>query len=94
MTQTVTERLGQGAVDALHQAIQIAWQAGYDQAVSDMNKIKTWAADVHFALPLSQILRWMIENEYYTFSPSCLIHVCRRWANGPFACLYARKERR
>jgi hypothetical protein len=40
MTQTITERLGQGAVDALHQAIQIAWQAGYDQAVSDMNSDK------------------------------------------------------
>ena len=40
MTQTVTDKLGQTAVDALHQAIQIAWQAGYDQALSDMNSDK------------------------------------------------------
>ena len=40
MTQTVTDKLGQTAVDALHHAIQIAWQAGYDQALSDMNSDK------------------------------------------------------
>jgi hypothetical protein len=40
MTQTITEKLGQTAVDAIHQAVQIAWQAGYDQAVADMNSDK------------------------------------------------------
>jgi hypothetical protein len=40
MTQTVTETLGHKAIDALHEAIQIAWQAGYEQALKDVNQDK------------------------------------------------------
>jgi hypothetical protein len=40
MTQTITEKLGERATDALHEAIRIAWQAGYDQALSDLKQDK------------------------------------------------------
>lgn len=33
MTKTLTETIGEQATDALHEAIRIAWQAGYDQAL-------------------------------------------------------------
>jgi hypothetical protein len=36
MTLSITEKLGMHAVDALHEAIGKAWQAGYDQAVKDL----------------------------------------------------------
>jgi len=32
----MTEQLGERATDALHEAIRIAWQAGYDQALEDI----------------------------------------------------------
>ena len=40
MTQTITEKLGERATDALHEAIRIAWQAGYDQALNDLKQDK------------------------------------------------------
>jgi len=36
MTLSITEKLGIHAVDALHEAIGKAWQAGYDQAIRDI----------------------------------------------------------
>jgi hypothetical protein len=36
MTKSMTEQLGERATDALHEAIRIAWQAGYDQALADI----------------------------------------------------------
>lgn len=36
MTKTITEAIGEHATDALHEAIRIAWQAGYDQALIDL----------------------------------------------------------
>jgi len=38
MSQSMTERLGQRAVDSLHEALGIAWQAGYDQALLDLQR--------------------------------------------------------
>ena len=35
MTQSLTEIIGQQATDALHEAIRVAWQAGYDAALMD-----------------------------------------------------------
>jgi len=32
----MTEQSGERATDALHEAIRIAWQAGYDQALEDI----------------------------------------------------------
>jgi hypothetical protein len=40
MTLSITEKIGQIAVDALHEAIGKAWQAGYDKAVEDLMKDK------------------------------------------------------
>ena len=36
MAKTLTETIGQHATDALHEAIRVAWQAGYDQAMIDL----------------------------------------------------------
>jgi hypothetical protein len=36
MPKSMTEQLGERATDALHEAIRIAWQAGYDQALMDL----------------------------------------------------------
>jgi hypothetical protein len=36
MTQSFTEKLMQPAVDQIQSALQIAYQAGYDQAMIDM----------------------------------------------------------
>jgi hypothetical protein len=36
MTLSITEKLGLHAVDAVHEAIGKAWQAGYDQAMKDI----------------------------------------------------------
>jgi uncharacterized protein (DUF2267 family) len=36
MPKSMTEQLGERATDALHEAIRIAWQAGYDQALTDL----------------------------------------------------------
>jgi len=36
MSKSMTEQLGERATDALHEAIRIAWQAGYDQALADI----------------------------------------------------------
>ena len=36
MTKTITEAIGERTTDALHEAIRIAWQAGYDQALIDL----------------------------------------------------------
>ena len=40
MTLSITEKLGLHAVDALHEAIGKAWQAGYDQATQDLTMDK------------------------------------------------------
>jgi uncharacterized protein (DUF2267 family) len=34
---TMTELIAQRTIDGLHEAIRVAWQAGYDQAMCDMN---------------------------------------------------------
>ena len=36
MAKSLTETIGQPATDALHEAIRVAWQAGYDQALIDL----------------------------------------------------------
>jgi hypothetical protein len=36
MAKSLTETIGEKATDALHEAIRIAWQAGYDQALADI----------------------------------------------------------
>jgi hypothetical protein len=38
MTQSMTEKIGTKAVDALHEAIGIAWQAGYDKALQHVQE--------------------------------------------------------
>jgi uncharacterized protein (DUF2267 family) len=38
MSRTLTETIGEHATNALHEAIRIAWQAGYDQALIDMQE--------------------------------------------------------
>jgi hypothetical protein len=35
MTQSLTEVIGEQATNALHEAIRVAWQAGYDAALMD-----------------------------------------------------------
>ena len=35
MTQSLTEVIGEQATNALHEAIRVAWQAGYDCALMD-----------------------------------------------------------
>lgn len=35
MSKSLTEVIGEQATDALHEAIRVAWQAGYDQALLD-----------------------------------------------------------
>jgi hypothetical protein len=35
VSRTLTETIGEHATNALHEAIRIAWQAGYDQAIID-----------------------------------------------------------
>jgi hypothetical protein len=35
MTQSLTEIIGEQATNALHEAIRVAWQAGYDAALMD-----------------------------------------------------------
>jgi len=35
MTQSLTETIAEQATDALHEAIRVAWQAGYDCALMD-----------------------------------------------------------
>ena len=35
MTQSLTEVIGEQATNALHEAIRVAWQAGYDAALTD-----------------------------------------------------------
>ena len=39
MTQSLTEIIGEQATNALHEAIRVAWQAGYDAALMDENAI-------------------------------------------------------
>jgi hypothetical protein len=36
MTMTMTELIAQKTIDGLHEAIRVAWQAGYDQAMADL----------------------------------------------------------
>jgi flagellar biosynthesis/type III secretory pathway protein FliH len=36
MAKSLTDTIGERATDALHEAIRIAWQAGYDQALIDL----------------------------------------------------------
>ena len=38
MTKRLTEVIGEQATDALHEAIRVAWQAGYDQALLDLDQ--------------------------------------------------------
>jgi len=38
---STTERIGQKAKDAIDLTVQLAWQAGYDQAVKDMEEIES-----------------------------------------------------
>lgn len=38
MTLSLTETIAQPATDALHEAIRVAWQSGYDQALLDMQE--------------------------------------------------------
>jgi flagellar biosynthesis/type III secretory pathway protein FliH len=38
VSRTLTETIGEHATNALHEAIRIAWQAGYDQALIDMQE--------------------------------------------------------
>jgi len=38
MTQSFSERLAQPALDQIQHALQIAYQAGYDQALLDMQE--------------------------------------------------------
>jgi len=52
----MTEQLGERATDALHEAIRIAWQAGYDQALTDINKGQDFGG--------GRILRRMINGEF------------------------------
>ena len=37
MTQSLTQVIGEQATNALHEAIRVAWQAGYDCALMDWN---------------------------------------------------------
>ena len=37
---STTERIGQKAKDTIDLTVQLAWQAGYDQAVKDMEEIE------------------------------------------------------
>ncbi len=49
MTQSLTEVIGEQATNALHEAIRVAWQAGYDAALMD-NKEQGLAdlAEAHY----------------------------------------------
>jgi len=38
MGKSLTETIGEQATDALHEAIRVAWQAGYDQALIHMQE--------------------------------------------------------
>ena len=42
MTQSLTQVIGEQATNALHEAIRVAWQAGYDAALMD-NKEQQFA---------------------------------------------------
>jgi len=46
MAKSLTETIGQPATDALHEAIRIAWQAGYDQALIDLQNHEHHIADL------------------------------------------------
>ena len=45
MTQSLTEVIGEQATNALHEAIRVAWQAGYDAALMD-NKEQELAVEM------------------------------------------------
>jgi hypothetical protein len=46
MAKTLTETIGQPATDALHEAIRVAWQAGYDQALIDLQNHEQHISDI------------------------------------------------
>jgi hypothetical protein len=42
MSLSLTETIAQPATDALHEAIRVAWQAGYDCALMDADKTEQY----------------------------------------------------
>jgi hypothetical protein len=44
MALSNAEKIAQKTTDALHEAIRLAWQAGYDQALQDMVRDKDFGA--------------------------------------------------
>jgi hypothetical protein len=47
MTQSLTQTIAEQATDALHEAIRVAWQAGYDCALMDDYK-KAVNVEAHY----------------------------------------------
>lgn len=46
MAKSLTEVIGQPAVDQIHEAIRVAWQAGYDQAMIDLQNHEQHLNDI------------------------------------------------
>lgn len=57
MSLSPTEQLGQPVMDAIHRAIQVAWQAGYDKAMEDITGDKDFGG--------GRVLRRRIAGELF-----------------------------